>query len=80
MSSAALPGSVVFKPLLVGLFWVLIGGGFCAFISTAIVSHSPEMGNGTAALVGLLLTFGGMITGGGLTWMWYRRDPRDPWK
>jgi hypothetical protein len=78
MSAASIPGHFMFRPLLVGLVAVLVLGGFMAFISTAIVASSPDMGNGTAALIGLLLTVGGMLTGGGLTWIWYHRDPRDP--
>lgn len=80
MSATSIPGRVMFNPLLAGLAAVLALGGLGAFVSTAIVAHSPGMGNGTAALVALLLTFGGMITGAGLTWMWFRRDPRKPWK
>jgi len=79
MSPASVPGrGPEGNSLLVYLLATLIGGGFCVFIATAIVAHSPAMGDGTAAEVGLMLCVGGMFTGFGFAWMWLHRDREDP--
>lgn len=51
------------NPFIGGTIAALVLGGLGAFLATAIVAHSPAMGNPVAGLIGLSLSAGGELLG-----------------